>query len=398
MGLEGETAVMKRFVVCLDGTWNNAAKEVERKATGDRVYRPTNVLKLARGTLRADGHGTSQITIYDTGVGSMNRAPTGMAKVARKIDNLMGGAFGAGFETNVEQAYTFLANNWEVGDEVFIFGFSRGAAQARSLTNFIGWVGGFPEKADAYYVPTLFTEYLQNHGESSGAAVWEARNEKRRRDSRPELEPIRQSGVRYLGVWDTVLALGRKLKRKASPELTFHVPRTPPAHVDRVRHAIAIDERRHDFRADIFDAGGADLEQRWFCGVHSSVGGGLLDDSHANCALRWLVEEAKGVGLAIDEKFLSHYDERPGRPIPSKAGMYKLLDTVLRPIRGFRGERDLLEVDGMTLDDTVYERLNDDNVKPPYLPKNLLRYLAEHSELHDKLSERVRRAALKARK
>ena len=65
---------MKRFVVCLDGTWNNTSREIERE-DGSRVYRPTNVLKLARATKRLDSSDVTQVTYYDAGVGAMNRAP-----------------------------------------------------------------------------------------------------------------------------------------------------------------------------------------------------------------------------------------------------------------------------------------------------------------------------------
>ena len=127
---------MKRFVICLDGTWNNAASEKERR-DGSRVYRPTNVLKLARATRTSDQDGVLQITYYDAGVGAMNRAPNLRTKVVRFFDNKLGGGWGAGFEVNIEEAYTFLANNYIEGDEIFVFGFSRGASQARSLCRLI---------------------------------------------------------------------------------------------------------------------------------------------------------------------------------------------------------------------------------------------------------------------
>lgn len=390
---------MQRFVLCLDGTWNNAASEVER-AGGAKVYRPSNVLKVARAVRFLDAARNEQITYYDTGIGSMNRAPTGAARIVRATDNLLGGALGAGFEVNIEEAYTFLANNWSPGDEIFIFGFSRGAAQARSLCRFIEWVGGFPEKSDVYYSTHLYSRYLERYGKGSGAQFWEERNEKRRREDRPLLRPIQRATIRYLGVWDTVLALGSRFKlrgRATAEKVAFHTPESPPENVDRIRHALAIDESRHDFRPEIFARAkdGHDVQQRWFVGAHSNVGGGLADDSLANLALRWLIDEASEVGLDVDEEFLEFYRGNPLRSISRKSRGFALLDTVLWPIRGFEGERDLLSTPGTSIDQSVITRLKADpreenELDVPYRPENLLRYLDRHPELQDGLSESLK--------
>ena len=111
---------MKRFVICLDGTWNNASREVEN-VEGAKVFRPTNVLKVARATKLRDAAGSSQITYYDAGVGAMNRAPDLGSRIVRWTDNTVGGGWGGGFDVNIEEAYTFLANNYSAGDEIFIF-------------------------------------------------------------------------------------------------------------------------------------------------------------------------------------------------------------------------------------------------------------------------------------
>jgi len=378
---------MTRLVVCLDGTWNNAASEVERD-DGTKVFRPSNVLKIARAATIGD-----QVTYYDAGVGGMNRADSGSSKLLRRADNILGGALGAGFEANIEDAYTFLANNWSGGDELFVFGFSRGAAQARSLVHFIDWVGGFPQKRDAFFVPHLFSDYLDDAGAGSGAEYWKLRNEKLAARGDDLLQPIVPANIRLLAVWDTVLALGTRFWTRtdaAAQRIDFHTPKAPSLNVERVVHAMAIDEQRHDFRAEIFDApNSAHLEQRWFAGVHSNVGGGLKDDSLANFALHWFVEEAQAKGLQFDAKFLSFFVGNCERDASIKSTGFKLLDMLLRPLRGYEGERDLLATRGMVPDQSVFDRLK---ARRDYRPKNLLRYLRANPEMHDKLSPEVRNA------
>lgn len=404
---------MKRFVICLDGTWNNASREIKRE-DGARVYRPTNVLKLARATTLHDSSNTPQVTYYNAGVGAMNRAPDAGARIVRWVDNTVGGGWGAGFEVNIEEAYTFLANNYTAGDEIFIFGFSRGAAQARSLCRLIGWFGGFPTKNDAYYVPRIFTRYLAEQGEGSGAKLWDELNQRRSVRQDPSLDPIVPANVVFLGVWDTVLALGSRFLAGGGTtrkEKQFHTPAEPPAGVRHVRHAIAIDEARHDFQPEVFrqDTGHPSLEQRWFAGVHSNVGGGLRWDGLANCALRWIVREAEAVRLETRKDFLGFFEEAPQSVAPEKSTGFKVADTIFSPIRGFNGVRNLREPAGMTLDPSVFERLNlepGQGEPPPneppemrvrYRPDNLLTFLAGDDSLDARLEPDALAAVKKRR-
>ena len=221
---------MKRLVICLDGTWNNASKENERD-DGSKVFRPTNVLKLARATEKFDQHGCLQITYYDEGVGAMNRAPNFRTKMVRFFDNKLGGGWGAGFEVNIEEAYTFLAYNCDRDDEVFIFGFSRGASQARSLCNLIEWAGGFPTKNDVYYIPRIVSAYLESGAKGNVQSLLDGLNERRRQRKDPLLEPFVVPRISFLGVWDTVLALGSRVQARegsCAESLRFHTPSTPP--------------------------------------------------------------------------------------------------------------------------------------------------------------------------
>lgn len=376
---------MKRIVICLDGTWNNASKEKER-TDGSKVFRPTNVLKIARATKKFDQNGVLQITYYDAGVGAMNRAPNFRTKMVRFMDNKLGGGWGAGFEINVEEAYTFLANNYDDGDEIFIFGFSRGASQARSLCTLMEWAGGFPSKNDVYYVPKIFTEFLKAGGEGDVSGMISSINKRRSERNDPPLDSFLVPNIAFLGIWDTVLALGSRVRAKDGSSIKkyrFHTPPVPSSQVKTVRHGLAIDERRHDFQAEVFSGSGSceDFEQRWFAGVHSNVGGGLINDSLANCSLRWMSKQAAARGLALSADYLKYFRGYGAGKASEKTNFYKFGDALMRPVRGFRGVRQLVEATGSTLDKTVLDRLNADPAKhkdldEPYRPENLMAYLA----------------------
>ena len=233
-----------------------------------------------------------------------------------------------------------------------------------------------------------------------------ARPSRTRADGRPLLDERVPARIVFLGLWDTVLALGSRIRAKGGTtrqEKRFHVPSAAPANVERVRHALAIDESRHDFQPEVFDqVGHWSLEQRWFAGAHSNVGGGLRSDGLANSALRWIVEEACDAGLEVRGDFLSHFSEFPQDRASTKSFGYKLLDTVLRPIRGFDGARDLGDPPGMTVDDSVLHRLNADpeqyrRLDEAYRPDNLIDFLAGKPNYAAKLSPQLL-ALLEARR
>lgn len=388
-------------MICLDGTWNNASKEKER-TDGSKVFRPTNVLKMARATEKFDENGVLQITYYDAGVGAMNRAPNFRTKMVRFMDNKLGGGWGAGFEVNIEEAYTFLANNYSQGDELFIFGFSRGASQARSLCTLIEWAGGFPSKNDVYYLPRIVTAFLETRGKGNASTLVNGINERRQKRNDPPLEQFLVPKITFLGVWDTVLALGSRIGARdgsSSEKYRFHTPPVPASMVTTVRHGLAIDERRHDFQAEVFTGSGTceDFEQRWFAGVHSNVGGGLMNDSLANCSLRWMCEQAASRGLALNSDYLKFFRGYGAGKASEKTNFYKFGDTLMRPVRGFRGVRQLVDAPDSTLDKSVLDRLNADPAKnkdldETYRPENLMAYLAANTAYDSELNADVLKA------
>lgn len=398
-GADGaETAMAKTLVLCLDGTWNSTYDMQKRVERGDSVLKPTNVLKTCRAVLPRDpATGGVQVAYYDTGVGSQAKYPGLTNALLAGTDKILGGAWGAGFEGNVEDALSFLVNNWEPGDAVFVFGFSRGASEAQAVTRFLDWCGGLPHKDDAYYLPILFRDYVVSKGERAATDALVAIETKRARDGRPPLRPFRPVGVRLLGVWDTVMALGSRFEAKGQStsvaSRSFYVGAKPPRCVEHARQALAIDEARYDFRPEIWQDHwpGQSLAQRWFPGVHSNVGGGYVDDGLANVALRWILGEAQALGLAVDPAYVGHFRAYPqDRLYRSEKWTYRVLDALR--MRFGRGRRDLAAPAGanLVLDKAVIHRLQADPAErtragtprfpelqgKPYRPQNLLRFLA----------------------
>ncbi len=272
---------MKRLVVCCDGTWNNA----------DSRGAETNVARIARA-VRGSSGGTQQVTLYLRGVGS-----TGIA-----LQKLVGGATGEGVDDNIRSAYMFLAQNYEPGDEIFLFGFSRGAFTARSLAGFIGACG-----------------LLKRQKLADLAAAWTYYRTAKRR-SPPDFcatcpsESHLDVAITFLGVWDTVGALGipgTVLNELTSADTQFHD--TEPSRIIRKgRHALAVDEHRDEFEPTLWTGAeppGCDIRQVWFAGAHSDVGGGYRDHALSDIPLRWMAGEAKAAGLLLDDDMLRGHDD-----------------------------------------------------------------------------------------
>jgi len=278
---------MKRIIVCADGTWN--IRDQVDKATGKR--HPTNVTKVARAVLPQADDGTPQIVYYHDGIGTSG-----------PLDRLTGGAFGRGMEENIRNLYRFIVYNYEPGDELYLFGFSRGAFTVRSLAGFMNQIG-LIEKDDDYYVPEIYACYESSKGAGSPEWTKAFHNVHGTRPCPP---------IRFIGVWDTVGALGapgflgqafNKNKYK------YHDVGLNPA-IQHAVQALAIDEQRKPFSPSIWTRStgwNGQLAQAWFPGVHCNVGGGYAPDGLANEALHWVVEKAEALGLQIDGDYLHHF-------------------------------------------------------------------------------------------
>lgn len=368
------TASGRRLILCLDGTWNSTANEQERE-DGGVVLRPTNPLKICRAIPPVADK--QQIIYYDIGVGSL-AVYTGTAnRILYRADKILGGLWGAGFEGNVEDALHFLSINYLPGDEVYIFGFSRGAATARAVTRFLEWSGGLLPKDQAYFFPFFFRKYVESHGDPD--AFHALRAEKTKPGRELQFRPIE---ITYLGVFDTVASLGSRFaargEQTSDPGRTFHTGAAPAVCVKHARHALAIDEKRFDFRPEVWSdvREGQTMEQRWFAGVHSNVGGGLKTDGLANIAMRWILEGAVAAGLKVDDAFLQFFKPVVTAEIyPSWSTSMKIAEAIR-----FRLGKGTRRIGGRNADlhPSVIERMHK---LSSYRPENVLEYLAAQPDL-----------------
>lgn len=394
----GSAPEPRHLVLCLDGTWNSTYDRKYRE-DGSSVLKPTNVLKLCRAVLPGGADQGEQVAYYDTGIGSLAKYPGTANHLLALADKALGGAYGAGFEGNIEDALHFLVFNYREGDEVYVFGFSRGAATARALTRFLDWSGGLPTKRDAYYLPELFREYIAVHGAGSSGQAIERINARRTSETRKRpLDPFRPVNVEYLGVWDTVMALGSRFQAKGTSTSTvsksFHVDFQPALCVKHARQALAIDEARYDFRPEIWTGHRPEqqLDQRWFAGVHSNVGGGYPNDGLANLAFQWLLDGAVEHGLKVDKDFTAIYSGfAQAQLYRSDSLLYRILEKLRR--RSGKGVRKLFDPDrpreaNLSLAASVIHRIQADPATPrfqlggePYRPENVLLFLASQPDL-----------------
>jgi uncharacterized protein (DUF2235 family)/phage tail protein X len=295
-------------VFCFDGTWNALANI------------PTNVVLTAASIKRQGTDRTAQIIYYDEGVGTA------------WYDKLVGGMFGWGLIENVRKAYRFLIFNYDPGDEIYIFGFSRGSFTARSFVGLMRYVGPI-RRLYADRIDEALNLYHERVKDTDGASEnirqfrvkysgdvcistedddWRAANiDGYQKGTAPLLK------VKYLGVWDTVAALGVPEAVPGSIQMNvgyrFHDP-SVTAFIESARHAVAIDERRVLFPPVLFgnltelnasktfksEDEKAPYQERWFAGVHGSVGGGGDIRGLSDGSLAWILNGAKRAGLELD--------------------------------------------------------------------------------------------------
>jgi uncharacterized protein (DUF2235 family) len=360
-GRSGIIRVVKRLIVCCDGTWNRPQE------VSDGVPAPTNVAKLALALADVDREGNEQRLHYQAGVGT------------RRFERFAGGAFGFGLSRNILACYRFLVDNYEPGDKLYFFGFSRGAYTARSLAGLVRNSGILrPEERDR--IRDAYALYRRPDKElapnSIAAALF------RRSHSYAE------TYIDFVGVWDTVGALGIPIDGFRLPLLSklwrFH-DTDLSRYVLNAYHALAIDERRRPFRPTVWHqqpgAQGQTLEQVWFAGAHSDVGGGYPDTGLSEIPLLWMAEKARTCGLAFkpdhlrvttgtidDDARRSGIQVAPNHAADlhnSRKGIYLLQRAYDRRLAGDDGAA----VDGGALASSARERYEErvDDYNPPGL-------------------------------
>lgn len=308
---------MKRLAIFCDGTWNRADQEREDEAC------PTNVVKLALRVLPS-ASGVTQVTYYDSGVGTGNF-----------WDRFVGGAFGLGLEQNLLEAYRFVMHNYEPGDALYLFGFSRGAYTARSLAGMIRKCGILKRSSASFYKRAMELYRNGEHPDNFEPASF------RKNHCVHEGERI---PIEFIGVWDTVGSLGiplRGLRWITAARHRFHDVELSRS-VKHARHALAIDEHRAPFEATRWAykaASESDVRQVWFAGVHSDIGGGLARGSNpadgwglSDITLEWMSQEAEAQGLALGAPAFPLHPNPLGSLFSSKVGLYRLTPGIERAI------------------------------------------------------------------
>ena len=280
----------KNIVLCCDGTSNQVSQD------------STNVLKIS---LAVKKEREKQLVYYHPGIGT--RVPIGTNSVLggayRKALAL---AFGSGIKADIADAYVYLMNHFRPGDRIYMFGFSRGAYTVRALAGMLRVYGlALPgnEALVPYAVDALwkFREALQHR------RVGEFFHQAKLFREAVAADPC---VPHFLGLWDTVSSVGWIGSPTVLPYTRRNLDRTI------IRHAIALDERRAFFRANLFDENvGSDLQQVWFPGCHADIGGGLpeRDSALSKYPLEWVANEAKIAGLKFDDEKLAEILGKSGQ-------------------------------------------------------------------------------------
>ena len=366
-----KAAQTKRLAVFLDGTWN---------VVGDN----TNVWRLKSLCAPTGTDGTPQLAYYEKGV-----------------NGFFGGFFGAGVDTVIRDAYQWLVDHYEPGDDIFIFGFSRGAYTARSLAGFIAKCGLLRAGA-ALGVTQLYNRYRRTDARTIWALL-DAQGNGTLGDTTLEEQLMLKYSmairIKMVGVWDTVGDLGipwlsiEGLKWWSTEGFLTTGLRRP---IEYGFHALAIDEHRLAFSPTLWTVRHADngnpdappprplssVEQRWFVGAHANVGGGYESDILPQIPLRWIMNKASLQGLAFRNDIELDGDELKAAIFNSYAaflyGAYRLFS---RPYDRPIGAPPAPTAAGLnsnvneTIDASVFARWN--NV-PSYRPPNLASWAARN--------------------
>lgn len=313
---------MKRIAIFCDGTWNSPTLKV-----------PTNVVQLHKACLN---DGAQQVAIYIPGVG-VNKIAN---KIVSWLHKLGGGAFGWGLGKNVRIAYQQLCLHYEPGDEIYIFGFSRGAYTARSLGGMIRKCGIVPKQQikSTLTLQRAWRLYKRQFEHVDEGPAWTQRKalspdvatsdaDWKARDKHGTIVDIR-----YIGVWDTVGAKGLPtsllgpIAKWYNRRYEFYDMKLSSM-VKAARHAIALDEQRVLFAPTAWDnldvrndgavGPSKPYQQLWFVGDHGTVGGSNETRPIISFSLGWIAKGAIDLGMQLDtDAKIPDVDGDPAAPSP----------------------------------------------------------------------------------
>jgi len=310
----------KNIVLFSDGTGNSSGKLFRTN-----VWRLYQALDLGHPSEQEAAAGlTSQIAYYDDGVGTSSFKPLA----------LLGGVFGVGLRRNVLDLYVFLCRNYEPGDRIYAFGFSRGAFTIRVLIGLVvteGVLRCATEESLRRYARDAYRAYRKCYVQTGGLVQpirairdWVVRRWRRLFDQPlySEIEKQAVDRIEFVGVWDTVAAYGLPITEMTRGIDEVVWPLSMPNYrlsdkVRRARHALALDDERDTFHPLLWEEGyepnptegdPPKLKQVWFAGAHSDVGGGYPDDGLAYVALEWMVKESQEAGLRFVPHVLDEFE------------------------------------------------------------------------------------------
>jgi uncharacterized protein (DUF2235 family) len=332
----------KRIVICADGTWNRPEVDPKKDV-------PTNVLKLARAVAPIADDAVPQQVFYDWGLGSYH-------------DQIIAGATGEGLHKNIMDDYRYLVHNYAPGDEVFLFGFSRGAYTVRSLCGMLNNVG-LVKRPYEPLIQAAFDHYKRPG--KKHAPDGDESKKFRAAHSHPVFK------IKFVGVFDTVGAMGIPISFLGlfQDKDEFYDTKIGP-NIEIARHALAIDEQRSDFEPTVWQPRPMlDLMQVWFAGAHGDVGGGYPRDGDQSAlsdnTLSWMISEAKSAGLTCEAHLAQSIKASALASVhQSRRSFYRIKAPFYREIDHGQGS--------VLIHSSVKKRWDQD---PSYRPKNLKNYV-----------------------
>ena len=309
---------MRNIIICCDGTGNEISENI------------SNVLKLYRCLRKTEKTQPRQLVFYDPGVGTLER-PDPWHKLKQDFNAILGLATGYGLDDNVLAAYAFLVHTYQAGDQIYLFGFSRGAYTVRVLAGLIHKVGLItPEQVNLAGSGLIaYKQFSSDEAPALRAKFKSAVEAAAAEDTLPQtafdnaaqfarITSSRWPTIRFVGVWDTVASVivprADRFYWPSLEELAFTL--VNPS-VQTFRQAISIDERRCMFRLKKWDApqtykpvrfndvhaAPQDILQVWFAGVHADIGGGYPEKESglSKYPLLWMIDEAVKCGLKVNQ-------------------------------------------------------------------------------------------------